>query len=84
MTPRRGEPPSRDPRASTFEAELARLEAIVEQLQDDGVELDAALALFEEGVRRLRDVTGRLAEVEARVKLLTETDDGFELDDLDA
>lgn len=63
---------------------MARLEAIVEELQDDGVELDAALALFEEGVRRLRDVTARLADVESRVKLLTETDDGFELDDFDA
>jgi exodeoxyribonuclease VII small subunit len=70
--------------APTFEAELARLEAIVEALQDDGVELDAALALFEEGVQRLRAMTGRLAGAEARVKQLTETEDGFGLDEFDA
>jgi exodeoxyribonuclease VII small subunit len=68
----------------TFESELARLEAIVEELQDDGVELDAALRLFEEGVRRLRAVTGRLASAEAKIKLLTEDEDGFGLTDFDA
>jgi exodeoxyribonuclease VII small subunit len=76
----------RDTSASepTFESELARLEAIVDALQDDGVELDAALALFEEGVQRLRALTGRLATAEARVKQLTETEDGFDLGDFDA
>lgn len=68
----------------TFESELARLEAIVEELQDDGVELDAALRLFEEGVRRLRAVTGRLATAEAKIKLLTEDEEGFGLTDFDA
>ena len=68
----------------TFESELARLEAIVEALQDDGVELDAALRLFEEGVRRLRAMTGRLAGAEAKVKLLTEDEEGFGLADFDA
>jgi exodeoxyribonuclease VII small subunit len=68
----------------TFEAELARLEAIVAELEGDGVELDTALQLFEEGVRRLRAVTGRLASADARVKLLTEDDEGFGLKDFDA
>jgi exodeoxyribonuclease VII small subunit len=68
----------------TFESELARLEAIVEELQDEGVELDAALRLFEEGVRRLRAVTGRLASAEGKIKLLTEDGEGFGLDDFDA
>jgi len=70
--------------ADTFESELARLEAIVEELQDDSVELDAALRLFEEGVRRLRAVTSRLASAEAKIKLLTEDEDGFGLADFDA
>ncbi|HVD05194.1 MAG TPA: exodeoxyribonuclease VII small subunit [Gemmatimonadaceae bacterium] len=68
----------------TFESELARLEAIVEELQDDSVELDAALRLFEEGVRRLRAVTSRLASAEAKIKVLTEDEDGFGLADFDA
>jgi exodeoxyribonuclease VII small subunit len=68
----------------TFERELARLEAIVEELQDDGVELDVALRLFEEGVQHLRAMTGRLASAEAKIKLLTEDDEGFGLSDFDA
>lgn len=71
--------------AAGFEQELERLEAIVGELQEDGVDLDDALRLFEEGVRRLRAVTGRLASVEERVKLLIEDEEGgFRLSDLDA
>ena len=71
--------------AAGFERELERLEAIVGELQQDGVDLDSALRLFEEGVRRLRAVTGRLASVEERVKLLLEDENGeFQLTDLDA
>lgn len=70
--------------AAGFERELERLEAIVGELQQDGVDLDSALRLFEEGVRRLRAVTGRLASVEERVKLLLEDlEGGFQLTDLD-
>jgi exodeoxyribonuclease VII small subunit len=69
--------------AETFESELARLEAIVEELQDEEVELDVALQLFEEGVRRLRGVTSRLSSAEGKVKLLMEDEDGFGLADFD-
>ena len=69
----------------TVEQQLERLEAIVEQLAGDGVELDAALKLFEEGVSRLRAVTERLAQAESQVKLLVEESEGeFSLEDLDA
>lgn len=70
--------------AAGFERELERLEAIVGELQRDGVDLDSALRLFEEGVRRLRAVTGRLVSVEERVKLLLEDEEGsFRLTGLD-
>lgn len=66
------------------EEQLRRLEAIVDELSGDGIELDAALRLFEEGVARLRAVTERLAGAEARVKQLSEEVDGsFTLDDFD-
>jgi len=75
----------RDAEAQTVEQQLERLEAIVEQLAGDGVELDAALKLFEEGVARLRAVTERLSQAETQVKLLVEQSDGeFALEDLDA
>lgn len=68
----------------SVERQLERLEAIVDELSGDGVELDAALRLFEEGVARLRAVTSRLSAAESRVKLLSEQDDGsFVLEDLD-
>lgn len=68
----------------SVERQLERLESIVDELAGDGIELDAALRLFEEGVTRLRAVTERLAAAEARVKVLSEeADGGFVLDDFD-
>lgn len=68
----------------SVEEQLRRLEAIVDQLAGDGIELDAALKLFEEGVGRLRAVTERLSQAEAQVKLLVEESEGdFALEDLD-
>ena len=48
--------------------ELARLEEIVRKLEADDVELDAALALFEEGVARLRVARERLVAAELKVQ----------------
>jgi exodeoxyribonuclease VII small subunit len=68
-----------------FEQDLARLEAIVGALEGEELTLDAALALFQEGVERLRGAAAELARVEAQVKLLVEQSDGtFRLDDFDA
>lgn len=68
----------------SVEQQLRRLEDIVDQLAGDGIELDAALKLFEEGVGRLRAVTERLSQAEAQVKLLVEESEGeFSLEDLD-
>lgn len=69
---------------ASVEEQIRRLEAIVDQLAGDGIELDAALQVFEEGVSRLRAVTARLSQAEARVKTLVEESDGdFSLDDFD-
>lgn len=54
----------------TFAAELARLEEIVRDLEADELDLDRALALFEEGVERLRRARSLLARAEAKVKEL--------------
>ena len=64
--------------------ELARLEEIVRKLEADDVELDAALALFEEGVARLRAARERLADAEIKVQAVLEAADGdIRLTDLD-
>jgi exodeoxyribonuclease VII small subunit len=67
----------------SFEARLKRLEAIVGELESDEIELERALALFEEGVTCLRAATEELGKVEARVQRLVERADGtFEVVDL--
>ena len=61
---------------TTVEQRHARLEAIVDRLEGDPLDLAEALALFEEGVACLRDAAGTLSEAEARVQKLTELADG--------
>lgn len=74
----------RTPDEESVESQLRRLESIVDELAGDGIELDAALKLFEEGVGRLRAVTARLSQAEAQVKTLVEESEGdFTLEDLD-
>jgi exodeoxyribonuclease VII small subunit len=60
----------------TLQDDLRRLEEIVRRLEAEDADLDAALALFEEGVNRLRAARERLAEAEARVKKVVEQADG--------
>ena len=61
---------------TTVEQRLARLEAIVDRLEGEPMDLAEALALFEEGVACLREAAGTLSEAEARVQKLTEMADG--------
>lgn len=60
----------------SYEEDLARIEAIVAELERDDLELDRALALFEEGIGRLRSAAAALAAAEGRVRLLVEQADG--------
>lgn len=70
--------------APSLQADLARLEAIVRALEANDLDLDAALALFEEGVGRLRNARERLAAAELRLKQLRQTaTGGGDVDDLD-
>ena len=61
---------------TTIADDLARLEEIVRRLEADDVELDAALALFEEGVTRLRAARERLAAADIKVQTVLEEADG--------
>jgi exodeoxyribonuclease VII small subunit len=62
--------------AETLSADLRRLEEIVRALEADDTDLDRALALFEEGVARLRGARDRLGEAEARVQKVLEDASG--------
>lgn len=60
----------------SFEQHLDRLEEIAAQLDRSDVPLDKALALFEEGIKRLREASDTLATAEGRLKELVERADG--------
>ncbi|MFH1763835.1 MAG: exodeoxyribonuclease VII small subunit [Gemmatimonadota bacterium] len=54
----------------SLEARLRRLEEIVGQLETQDLELDRALAIFEEGVVHVREAERALAAAELRVEEL--------------
>ena len=60
--------------ATGLEARLSRIEAIVERLELDDVELDEALDMFEEGITQVREARRLLSEAELRIERLV--DDG--------
>lgn len=61
---------------TTFEEMLADLEAIVDRLGAEDLELDEALSLFERGIARLRDAGKMLDAAEGRVEELIEAASG--------
>jgi exodeoxyribonuclease VII small subunit len=63
--------------------DLNRLEEIVRKLEVEEVELDAALALFEEGVARLRAARERLGTADLKVQTVLEEAGDLRLSDLD-
>lgn len=60
----------------SFETDLARLEQIAGALDRADLSLDESLALFEEGIQRLRAASEALAKAEGRVTTLVEDADG--------
>ena len=57
-----------------FEDQLAKLEEIVDRLEDESVGLEEALGLFENGMDLARRCRARLEEVEQRVTQLLESE----------
>ena len=67
----------------SFEKTMARLEQITSRLESEELDLDAALALFEEGIAELRAASTFLATAESRLKQLNESASGvFKVTDL--
>ena len=56
----------------TLEERLERLDAIVAELENERLDLSAALILFEEGVACLREAASSLSQAEVSVKRLSE------------
>ena len=60
----------------TFEASLAELENIVEQLENGDLPLEESLKLFETGVKLSRVCRERLSEAERRIEVLMKDGNG--------
>ena len=60
----------------TFEASLAELETIVEQLESGDLPLEESLKLFETGVKLSRECRDRLSQAERRIEVLMKDGDG--------
>lgn len=66
--------PQTPPAPVTFEQSLARLEQIVQLLENGRVDLDAALTGYEEGIRLLRQCHTLLERAERKIELLSGVD----------
>ena len=78
---------SRKPEVSqelSFEKALEGLEKIAERLEAGDLELEAALAAFEEGVGLARRCAEQLREAERRIEVLTQEGDGWSERDFEA
>jgi exodeoxyribonuclease VII small subunit len=68
----------------SLQDDLKRLEEIVRALEAEDLDLDKAITLFEEGVKRLRTAREELGAVEQRVqKVLEQAGGELRLTDLD-
>jgi len=68
----------------SYEKRVERLQEIVADLEGDGLPLDRALKLFEEGIEILRLASDELTRAEGRVQLLIESAEGvFETREID-
>lgn len=61
-----------------FEASLARLETLVEQMESGDQSLEESLKTFEEGIKLTRECQQALKDAEQKVSLLLEKADGAE------
>ena len=69
----------------SYEKRVERLQEIVADLEGEGLPLESALKLFEEGIEILRLASDELTKAEGRVQLLIESAEGvFETRDVDA
>lgn len=69
-----GTPPlAPDGKPYTFEKALARLETIVDELEDGKLALEASIARFEEGVTLTRFLESELGRAQKRVEELVES-----------
>ncbi|BAU22978.1 exodeoxyribonuclease VII small subunit [Caldimicrobium thiodismutans] len=68
----------------SFESALNRLEEILRELEQKDLELEKAIALYEEGVKLIHLCENRLKEARLKVEVILKEKDTFILEDLDS
>jgi len=59
-----------------FETKLKKLQSIVETLENDDVDLDKSISLYEEGLKLSKDLTEQLSKYDKMLeKISSENDD---------
>jgi exodeoxyribonuclease VII small subunit len=64
-------PSAKSDKPEPFEKNLARLDAIVRELEDTDLPLDKALVLYEEGMKLSEFCHKQLEEADGRVEIMT-------------
>ena len=54
----------------TIEERFARLEGLVKALDSDEITLEESFKLYEEGMKLIKDVSGRIDLVEKKIRIL--------------
>ncbi|MCQ6558147.1 exodeoxyribonuclease VII small subunit [Paenibacillus mendelii] len=62
----------------SFEEAMERLEAIVGRLENGDVPLETAIELFQEGMKLSQLCGSKLEQVERKIEVLIETENGFQ------
>ncbi|KZZ61599.1 exodeoxyribonuclease VII small subunit, partial [Oleiphilus sp. HI0123] len=65
-----------------FETSLQALEEIVNKMEQGQLSLEQSLDAFEQGVKLSKDCQNTLKSAQQRVSVLTQSDNGFELNAL--
>lgn len=69
----------------SFEEDMAKLEALVEQLEQNELGLEESIKAFEDGMKLAKDLMKSLEKAQERVRKLTRTEQGaFELEEFGA
>ena len=55
----------------TFEQKLTRMEDIAKALSDPDTDLQAAVSLYEDGMRLAKEVDDELSKIERRIEIVT-------------
>ncbi|WP_028610445.1 exodeoxyribonuclease VII small subunit [Paenibacillus harenae] len=62
----------------SFEQAMERLDLIVSKLENGDVPLETAIELFQEGMKLSQLCGGKLEQVERKIELLIESEQGFQ------